>query len=459
MLQQRHTRQQSQRPVFQSEATLLKRFYQVLPFELTEAQKRAIGEILEDLAQPRLMNRLVQGDVGSGKTVVAAAAIICAVQSECQVALMAPTEVLAEQHFQKLSQWFDSLGVSISLLTGSTPAAQRRDIHDRLRSGQLSVVIGTHTLIQKSVQFYHLGLIVIDEQHRFGVQQRLKLQQRGFHPHLLSMTATPIPRTLSLTLHGDLDVSQIDELPTGRKPIITKVMTERNRHKVEEVIRLNLALNHQVFVILPLVESSETLELESVMEAYDRYQAKFPNHTVGLLHGRMNGEDKQNAIAQFRNHQTQILVSTTVIEVGIDVPNATVIVIEHAERFGLSQLHQLRGRVGRGHTQSYCLLMNTSDSTTARERLEVLERSTNGFAIAEMDLQLRGAGEILGTSQAGVPKFAIADLVKDAAILEQARAAAEQVVQKGERLRHWDLLLQEAARRNHQKLNPDAALN
>ena len=459
LLQQRKTRQQFRRPVFQTGTTLLKHFYQVLPFELTQAQKRVIGEILEDLAQSRSMNRLVQGDVGSGKTVVADAAIVCAVQAGCQVALMAPTEVLAEQHFQNLSQWFDSLGVSISLLTGSTPTAQRREIYDRLSSGQLSVIIGTHTLIQKSVQFDYLGLIVIDEQHRFGVQQRLKLQQKGVYPHLLSMTATPIPRTLSLTLHGDLDVSQIDEMPTGRKPIVTKVMTQKNRHKVDEVIRLNLALDHQVFVILPLVETSETLELESVMEAYDRYRDQFPDHTVGLLHGRMNGEEKQSAISQFRNHQTQILVSTTVIEVGIDVPNATVIVIEHAERFGLSQLHQLRGRVGRGQAQSYCLLMNTSDSTVAKERLEVLESSTDGFAIAEMDLQLRGAGEVLGTSQAGTPKFAIADLVKDAEILEQARIAAEQVVQKGERLQNWTLLLQEAARRNHYTFNSDAALN
>lgn len=459
LLQQRKARQHAQRPVFKAEAVLLKRFYQVLPFELTQAQKRVVAEILEDLAQPRSMNRLVQGDVGSGKTVVAAAAIVCAIEAGYQVALMAPTEALAEQHFEKIRQWFRSLHLSIDLLTGSTPANQRRGIYDRLKSGHLSLIIGTHALIQKTVQFYHLGLIVIDEQHRFGVQQRLKLQQKGFQPHLLSMTATPIPRTLSLTLHGDLDVSQIDELPTGRKPIVTKVMTEKRRNKVNEVIRLNLALEHQVFVILPLVETSEMLELESVIEAYDRYQQQFPDYAVGLLHGRMNAEEKQCAIAQFRDHQTQILVSTTVIEVGIDIPNATVIVIEHAERFGLSQLHQLRGRVGRGQSQSYCLLMNASDSQTAKERLEVLEQTNDGFTIAEIDLQLRGAGEILGTSQAGNPKFALADLVKDASILEQARAAAEQVVEKGERLRHWNLLLEEAARRNHHKLNQDAALN
>jgi ATP-dependent DNA helicase RecG len=459
LLQQRQTRHKAQRPALQSEATLLQRFYQVLSFELTQAQRRVIGEILEDFSQARSMNRLVQGDVGSGKTVVAAAAIACAIQAGYQVALMAPTEVLAEQHFQKMAQWFEPLQISVELLTGSTSAHQRRGIYARLSSGQISLIVGTHTLIQKSVQFHYLGLVVIDEQHRFGVQQRLKLQQKGFHPHLLSMTATPIPRTLSLTLHGNLDVSQIDELPTGRKPIVTKVLTEKNRPKVNEVIRLNLALDRQVFVILPLVEMSETLELESVIEAYDRYQHQFPDQSVGLLHGQMRVDEKQAAIAQFRNHQTQILVSTTVIEVGIDIPNATVIVIEHAERFGLSQLHQLRGRVGRGQAQSYCLLMNASDSTTAKDRLEVLEKLHDGFAIAEIDLQLRGSGEILGTSQAGAPKFALADLVKDAAILEQARAAAEQVVQKGERLRNWDLLLREAARRNHHKLNQEAALN
>jgi ATP-dependent DNA helicase RecG len=459
LLKRRAELRQVRREALTTQDTLLKHLYDVLPFKLTGAQQRVIGEILNDLAKPHPMNRLVQGDVGSGKTVVAVAAILAAIQSGYQAALMAPTEVLAEQHFHKIAQWFESLDLSVALLTGSTPAAQRRTIHASLRSGQLSLLIGTHALIQKAVRFERLGLVVIDEQHRFGVQQRLKLQQKGDYPHVLSMTATPIPRTLALTLHGDLDISQIDQLPPGRKPVLTRVLTEKQRHLIERVMQRNLALQRQVYVILPLVEKSDKSDLQSAIAAHQTYQQQFSQYRVGLLHGRMSAEEKQTAIAQFRDHQTHILVSTTVIEVGVDVPNATVIVIEHAERFGLSQLHQLRGRVGRGSAQSYCLLINTSTSNEARERLKVLEQTQDGFALAEVDMQLRGTGEVLGTAQAGLPKFALADLVNDAGVLEQARKAAELVMRRGNRLQCWQELMAEMTRRDRHKLDDGSTLN
>lgn len=459
LLKRRAALQQVCREALTTRSTLLKRFYDVLSFKLTGAQQRVISEILDDLAKPQPMNRLVQGDVGSGKTVVAVAAALAVIQSGYQAALMAPTEVLAEQHFHKINRWFSPLNLSVALLTGWTPAVRRRTILANLHSGQLPFLVGTHALIQKTVQFHALGLVVIDEQHRFGVQQRLKLQQKGDYPHVLSLTATPIPRTLALTLHGDLDVSQIDELPPGRKPILTKVLTEERRHKAAEVIALNLALNRQVYVILPLVEKSNKSDLQSAIAAHQSYQQQFSEYRVGLLHGRMSAGEKQTAIAQFRDNQTQILVSTTVVEVGVDVPNATVIVIEHAERFGLSQLHQLRGRVGRGSAQSYCLLMHTSDSDAARKRLKVLKQTQDSFVIADVDMQLRGTGEVLGTAQAGLPKFALADLVKDAEVLEQARQAAEVVIQKGDRLRCWNDLITEMERRNRHKLDDDLALN
>ncbi|MDX2241548.1 MAG: ATP-dependent DNA helicase RecG [Leptolyngbyaceae cyanobacterium bins.302] len=459
LLKRRAALKQVQREALSLPTTLLKQFYTVLPFQLTGAQQRVIGEILDDLAKAHPMNRLVQGDVGSGKTVVAVAAILATIQAGYQAALMAPTEVLAEQHFHKIAQWFESLQLPVALLTGSTPTAQRRTIHANLRSRQLPLVIGTHALIQKTVQFERLGLVVIDEQHRFGVQQRLKLQQKGHYPHVLSMTATPIPRTLALTLHGDLDVSQLDEMPPGRKPVLTRVLTENQRSNVTRMMERNLALGRQVYVILPLVEQSDTSDLQSAIAAHQTYQQQFSPYRVGLLHGRMSAAEKQSAIAQFHDHQTHILVSTTVIEVGVDVPNATVIVIEHAERFGLSQLHQLRGRVGRGNAQSYCLLVNTSTSDDAKERLKVLEQTQDGFVLAEVDMQLRGTGDVLGTAQAGLPKFALADLVKDADVLEQARKAAQLVVQRGDRLQCWTDLMAEMTRRDRHKLDNRTALN
>lgn len=423
---------------------LIDEFYRILPFQLTDAQQRVINDILNDLQQPAPMNRLVQGDVGSGKTVVAVVALLAAIQAGYQTALMAPTEVLSEQHYRKLVSWFNLLHLSVELLTGSTKAAKRRNIHAQLQTGELPLLVGTHALIQDTVNFDRLGLVVIDEQHRFGVEQRAKLQQKGEHPHVLTMTATPIPRTLALTLHGDLDVSQIDELPPGRKPIQTTVLSGRDRLDAYELMRREIAQGRQIYVVLPLVEESEKLDLKSAIEEYQELQTHvFPEFQVGLLHGRMSSAEKEDAITKFRENQTQILVSTTVVEVGVDVPNATVMLIEHADRFGLSQLHQLRGRVGRGGAQSFCLLMSSSKAETARQRLKVLEQSQDGFFIAEMDMRFRGPGEVLGTRQSGLPDFALASLVEDQAVLEEARQAAERVLAKDPTLSRWSLMQQE----------------
>jgi ATP-dependent DNA helicase RecG len=449
LLWRRHQLHQQAGQALSSQGGLLNQFYDILPFSLTAAQQRVISEILSDLAQPQPMNRLVQGDVGSGKTVVAVAACLSAIESGYQTALMAPTEVLAEQHFIKIHLWFETLGLTAELLTGSTSAKERKSILARLEAGEIDCLIGTHALIQDKVTFQNLGLAVIDEQHRFGVAQRVKLQQKGNHPHLLSMTATPIPRTLALTLYGDLDVSQIDELPPGRKPIRTKVIDESTRPFLYQAIAHQLRMGCQVYVILPLVSQSKQSELTSATEAFTSYQRRFSSYQVGLLHGRLSSEEKSAALNAFRANQTQILVSTTVIEVGVDVPNATLMVVEHAERFGLSQLHQLRGRVGRGDRQSYCLLVDTSGSSETRERLDVMVSSNDGFVIAEADLQLRGSGEILGIKQAGTAKFALANLARDASILEQARKAAQQIVQRNKSLHCWRPLLAECDRRGH----------
>lgn len=420
---------------------LIDQFYQVLPFQFTDAQQRVVNDILNDLQQPTPMNRLVQGDVGSGKTVVAVVAILAAIQSGYQAALMAPTEVLAEQHYRKLVGWFNLLHLPVELLTGSTRTAKRRQILAELETGELPLLVGTHALIEDPVQFQRLGLVVIDEQHRFGVQQRARLQQKGDYPHVLTMTATPIPRTLALTLHGDLDVSQIDELPPGRHPIQTTMLSGRDRSHAYDLIRREVAQGRQVYVVLPLVEESEKLDLKSAIDEYQHLQEDvFPEFKVGLLHGRMSSADKDEAITRFRDNETQILVSTTVVEVGVDVPNATVMLIEHAERFGLSQLHQLRGRVGRGAAQSFCLLMNSSKAETAKQRLKVLEQSQDGFFISEMDMRFRGPGEVLGTRQSGLPDFALASLVEDQEILTLAREAAERVIELDPTLGRWSLM-------------------
>ncbi|MFE4107197.1 ATP-dependent DNA helicase RecG [Almyronema epifaneia] len=437
---------------------LIDTFYQVLPFALTAAQQRVVNEILQDLQQPTPMNRLVQGDVGSGKTVVAVVAILAAIQAGYQAALMAPTEVLAEQHYRKLVGWFNLLHLPVELLTGSTRAAKRRQILAQLHSGELPLLVGTHALIEDPVQFQALGLVTIDEQHRFGVQQRARLQQKGQNPHVLTLTATPIPRTLALTLHGDLNVSQIDELPPGRKAIQTTLLTGRDRHHAYDLIRREIAQGRQIYVVLPLVDESEKLDLKSAIEEHQRLQDSiFPDFKVGLLHGRMSSAEKDQAITQFRDRQTHILVSTTVVEVGVDIPNASVMLIEHAERFGLSQLHQLRGRVGRGADQSYCLLMSATKNETAIQRLKVLEQSQDGFFISEMDLRFRGPGQVLGTRQSGLPDFALASLVEDQDVLVLARTAAEQIIAEDSTLELWPWLQAELDRR-YQKLMGGAIL-
>lgn len=429
-LQRRRQQCQTERSVpLTPRGELSERFSQLLPFPLTRAQQRVIGEILEDLKLPAPMNRLVQGDVGSGKTVVAVFAILAAIQSGYQAAFMAPTEVLAEQHYRKLVSWFNLLHLPVELLSGSTKTSKRREIHAQLETGELPLLVGTHALIQESVNFQRLGLVVIDEQHRFGVEQRARLLAKGQSPHVLTLTATPIPRTLALTLHGDLEVSQIDELPPGRQPIQTTVLSGKDRPQAYDLIRREVAQGRQAYIIFPVIEGAEKLEVRAAVEEYERLSDKiFPNFRVGLLHGRMSSAEKEGALNAFRDNHTQIIVSTTVIEVGVDVPNATVMLVENSERFGLSQLHQLRGRVGRGSHQSYCLLVSSSKTPEARQRLRVLEQSQDGFLISEMDLRFRGPGQVLGTRQSGLPDFALASLVEDREVLLLAREAAEKVL-------------------------------
>ncbi len=449
-LLRRRQQQQAQQTAITLAPTgeLIDNFYSLLPFSLTNAQQRVVNAILADLQKPVPMNRLVQGDVGSGKTVVAVIATLAAIQAGYQAALMAPTEVLAEQHYRKLVEWFTQLHLPVELLTGSTRAAKRRQMLGQLATGELPILVGTHALIEDPVQFRDLGLVVIDEQHRFGVQQRARLMRKGANPHVLTLTATPIPRTLSLTLHGDLDVSQIDELPPGRKAIQTTLMTSRERHHAYDLIKREMAQGRQVYVVLPLVEESEKLDLKSAVEEHRQLaEVIFPEFQVGLLHGRLSSAEKDAAISAFRAGETHILVSTTVVEVGVDVPNASVMLIEHAERFGLSQLHQLRGRVGRGAAQSFCLLMSSSRSETALQRLKVLEQSQDGFFIAEMDLRFRGPGEVLGTRQSGLPDFALASLIEDQDVLMVAREAAEALLKDDPELARCPKLAKEHQRR------------
>lgn len=451
-------RQQATSVVLPPTGTLIDQFYENLPFEFTGAQQRVVNEILTDIQEPTPMNRLVQGDVGSGKTVVAVVAILSAIQAGYQGALMAPTEVLAEQHYRKLVSWFNALNLPVELLTGSTRVAKRRQIFSDLETGQLPLLVGTHALIEDPVKFHRLGLVAIDEQHRFGVQQRARLQRKGDNPHVLTLTATPIPRTLALTLHGDLDVSQIDELPPGRKAIQTTLLKGRDRTHAYDLIRREIAQGRQVYVVLPLVEESEKLDLRSAIDEHKRLQeVVFPEFAVGLLHGRMSSAEKDEAISQFRDGHTHILVSTTVVEVGVDVPNATVMLIEHAERFGLSQLHQLRGRVGRGAAQSFCLLMSSTRNDVALQRLKVLEESQDGFFISEMDMRFRGPGEVLGTRQSGLPDFALASLVADQDALSLARNAAETLLKETSDLAQFPAL-QKELRRRYEKLMGGAIL-
>jgi ATP-dependent DNA helicase RecG len=399
----------------------------ILPFELTGAQERVLERIFADMQSDAPMNRLLQGDVGSGKTIVALQAMLAAMENGYQTALMVPTEILAEQHARNVKRILARTPYRVELLTGSLRAAEKRKLHQAIAAGEVHATVGTHALIQEAVQFYKLGLVVIDEQHRFGVLQRAELRARGFNPDVLVMTATPIPRSLAMTVYGDLDVSVIDELPPGRTPIKTVVLGEDKRQAVYKGIERDVRAGRQVYVVYPLVEESEKMDLKDATRMYEHLRDRvFPHFAVGLIHGKMKPAEKDEVMRRFVAGEIQILVATTVVEVGVDVPNASLMIIEHAERFGLSQLHQLRGRVGRGAEQSACVLM-TSDRQTniARERLGIMEETSDGFRIAEKDLELRGPGEVMGTRQSGVPTFRVGNLVRDVLILEEARREAD----------------------------------
>ena len=404
-------------------------FYDLLPFTLTRAQQSAIDDILRDLASPHPMNRLVQGDVGSGKTMVAAAACFCAIENGRQAAFMAPTEILAEQHAQSLSKLFAPLGIHIVCLTGSLTAAQKREARQAFASGDAQLIVGTHALLTQDVQFHDLALVVCDEQHRFGVAQRAALSSKGVSPHLLVMSATPIPRTLALIAYGDLDVSVIGELPPGRLPVETFLVGEDKRQRLNGFIEKQCAAGHQVYIVCPTVEDSELESLKSAESwAQTLQQIVFPHRTLGLLHGKMKPSEKEAALGAFARGETDILVATTVVEVGVDVPNATLMVIENADRFGLAQLHQLRGRVGRGSAQSYCVLVCANRNEQTLRRLKALCATTDGFKIAEEDLALRGPGDFMGKRQHGLPLFKVADLQMDVQTLLEARQAASQTI-------------------------------
>ncbi len=417
---------------FRPLSTLESRLRNTLPFKLTGAQERVIAEIKKDMTAERPMNRLVQGDVGSGKTVVAMVASLLAVENGYQAAVMAPTEILAEQHFRNMSAMADELGVAVRSLTGRRRKKEKEAVLSEIESGSAQIVVGTHALIEEQVKFKRLGLAVIDEQHRFGVMQRSTLTSKGYEPDVLVMTATPIPRTLALTVYGDLDVSVIDEMPPGRRPVVTRLYFETKRREAYQFIENELKNGRQAYVVYPLVEESEKVDLKAATEMAAHLQKDiFPKWTIGLLHGRMKSDEKESVMASFKSGETQILVSTTVIEVGVDVPNATVMVIEHPERFGLAQLHQLRGRVGRGGHQSYCILMGPRMfSDEARERLLAFSRTNDGFKIAEEDLHLRGPGEFFGTRQSGLPDLRAANIIRDADLLEKARVEAFELVQQ-----------------------------
>lgn len=416
---------------FEKVGSLFNDFYRnQLPFDLTNAQKRVLKEIRKDVGNGAHMNRLLQGDVGSGKTIVALLAMLLAIDNGYQATLMAPTEILATQHFESLSELLSEMNVPIALLTGSTKTKRRKEIHTNLENGQLKILIGTHALLEDVVKYNKLGLAIIDEQHRFGVKQRAKLWHKNQHldngnpPHILVMTATPIPRTLAMTLYGDIDVSVIDELPPGRKDVKTVLRTDKNRLGVYQFLKEEIAKGRQVYIVYPLIEESETLDYKDLMDGYDSILREFPRpkYQVSVVHGKMKPEDKDFEMQRFIKKQTQIMVATTVIEVGVNVPNASVMVIESAQRFGLSQLHQLRGRVGRGSSQSYCILLaDHKVSAEGKERLQTMVSTNDGFKIAEVDLKLRGPGNIMGTQQSGMLNFKIANLSTDNAILSRAR--------------------------------------
>lgn len=438
---------------FNVESTLARQLVNTLPFSLTAAQRRVIKEIADDMRRPEPMNRLLQGDVGSGKTIAALTAMLIAVDNGYQTAFMAPTEILADQHFRTLSAFLKGIPATVRLLIGAQKKKLREDILEDVRSGRGQIIVGTHALLEQEVRFARLGLVVIDEQHRFGVVQRAELREKGSNPDVLVMTATPIPRTLAMTVHGDLDVSVIDEMPANRKPVKTAIRLEHQKDKVYTFLRQEIANGRQAYVVFPLIEESEKVDLKAATKEFEHLQKTvFPDLRLGLLHGRMKSEEKDAVMQSFKARELDILVSTTVIEVGIDVPNATIMLIENAERFGLSQLHQLRGRVGRGAEQSYCILLANyawfhekkrgrdpgdaeREQRLASRRLETMVETNDGFRIAEVDLQLRGPGEFLGTRQSGLPAFRIADLIEDHAILADARNDAFRIIDADPELR------------------------
>ncbi len=399
-----------------------------LLFSLTDAQKRVIKEIRSDFGSGAQMNRLLQGDVGSGKTMVAFLSALIALDNQMQATIVAPTEILAQQHYQTLSQLAAPLGLTIKLFTGSTKATERKEIHNQLESGELQLLVGTHAVLEPNVHFQNLGFAIIDEQHRFGVAQRAKLWKKNqIPPHILVMTATPIPRTLAMTLYGDLESSIIDELPPGRKPITTAQRTDRNRLAVNKFMKSEIAKGRQVYIVYPLIEESSTMDYKDLMDGFESISRDFPqpDYQVSIVHGRMKSEDKAFEMERFSSGKTQIMVATTVIEVGVNIPNASVMVIESAERFGLSQLHQLRGRIGRGTDKSYCILMTDNKlSNDAKTRIQAMVRTQDGFELAEVDLKLRGPGDLMGTQQSGILQMRIANLSRDAQVIHQVRNAA-----------------------------------
>lgn len=415
----------------------LKAFIASLPFELTNAQKKVTNEICKDLLSPKHMQRLLQGDVGSGKTIVAAIVLYAATTAGFQGALMVPTEILAQQHYQSLAELLHSFEVNVALLTGSTKTKERQQILTDLKSGELDIIIGTHALIQDEVDFAHLGLVITDEQHRFGVNQRKVLREKGYKPDVLFMTATPIPRTLAITAYGEMDVSIIDEMPAGRIPIVTRWVLPKQLDQVLKWGQTELASHHQMYVICPLIEESESLDVENAQKIYEQLRDYYaPDYQVGLLHGRMKNDEKDAVMQAFKENQLQVLVSTTVIEVGVNVPNATAMIIIDADRFGLAQLHQLRGRVGRGSQASYCILVANPKNEVGKERMKIMTQTNNGFVVSQKDLELRGPGEVFGNRQSGLPVFHFADIVADAHILEVAKEEAQAIYAQ----KDWQIL-------------------
>ncbi len=432
LIKMKLVRQEKFKGIVFGDTSILTRFYKEhLPFDLTEAQKKVVREIYSDMKSGKQMNRLLQGDVGSGKTIVGFISVLLAIGGDAQAALMAPTEILAQQHYANLKKYADKMNISIALLTGSVKKSARKPIHEQLVDGSLKILIGTHALLEEEVKFKKLGLAIIDEQHRFGVAQRSKLWQKNadFYPHVLVMTATPIPRTLAMTLYGDLEISVIDELPKGRKPIKTTHQFDSHRLQVNGFIKTQIEAGRQVYIVYPLIEESEKLDLKHLMDGYESISRAFPEMPISILHGQMKPEAKDFEMARFAKGETKIMVATTVIEVGVDVPNASVMIVESAQRFGLSQLHQLRGRVGRGAEQSFCILMTDHKlSSESKTRIETMVRTNNGFEIAETDLKLRGPGDLMGTQQSGALDLLIADLSKDGELLKTARAAAQTIL-------------------------------